>query len=305
MRDAFVEALTKLAGSDKDVILLTGDLGFGIFEAFEARFPTQYFNVGIAEQNMVGLATGLSLEGKKVVVYSIGNFASLRCLEQIRNDACYHDANITIVASGGGFSYGQLGMSHHTTEDLAILRSLPNMSVVAPCTAAEAAHAITEMVDRGGVGYLRLDKTVADGAGNSVGFGIGNAVRHREGDDITLIATGGILSEVQVAAEKLADMGIAARVVGMHTIKPIDQNEILDAVKTTGGIVTVEEHNSDGGLGAAICEVCMDNGVLPKKFSRLALDNRYSSIVGSPQYMRSSYGLDSLAIIARVEALVL
>ena len=122
MRDAFINALTDLAENDKDIVLLTGDLGFGVFEEFEARFPGQYFNVGIAEQNMMGLAAGLSLEGKKVVAYSIGNFASLRCLEQIRNDACYHDASITIVASGGGFSYGSLGMSHHTTEDLAIFR---------------------------------------------------------------------------------------------------------------------------------------------------------------------------------------
>lgn len=304
MRDAFVEGLTEAAGADKDVVLLTGDLGFGIFEDFEARFPNQYFNVGIAEQNMIGLATGLSLEGKKVVVYSIGNFASLRCLEQLRNDACYHDANITVVASGGGFSYGQLGMSHHTTEDLAILRSLPNMAVVAPCTAAEAGHTIIDMVNRDGVGYLRLDKTVAEDSGNSQTFAIGKSVRHRDGDDIALIATGGILSEVQVAAEKLAGMGIAARVIGMHTIKPIDENEILDAAQTAGGIVTVEEHNRDGGLGAAICEVCMDNGVFPKKFSRLALDNRYSSIVGSPQYMRSSYGLDSSAIISHVTMLL-
>ena len=145
MRNAFLAALTTLAEKDKDIILLTADLGYGVFEEFESKFPNQYFNVGVAEQNMTGIASGLSLEGKKVVTYSIGNFPTLRCLEQIRNDACYHDANIVVVASGGGFSYGSLGMSHHATEDLAILRALPNISVVAPCTANEAGEAMEAM----------------------------------------------------------------------------------------------------------------------------------------------------------------
>ena len=146
MRDNFINVLTDLAKNDKEIVLLTGDLGFGVFEKFESSFPDQYFNVGVAEQNMIGLATGLALEGKKVVTYSIGNFGILRCLEQIRNDACYHDVNITVIANGGGFSYGSLGMSHHTTEDLAILRALPNMSVIAPCTTNEAGDAIKALL---------------------------------------------------------------------------------------------------------------------------------------------------------------
>jgi transketolase len=305
MRDAFINALTKVAENDRNVVLLTGDLGFGVFENFEARFPGQYFNVGIAEQNMMGLASGLSLEGKKVVAYSIGNFASLRCLEQIRNDVCYHDANVTIVASGGGFSYGPLGMSHHTTEDLAILRSLPNISVVAPCTAKEAGESIEVMVERGGVNYLRLDKTAADDAGPASPFSIGKSIRHKEGTDITLIAIGGILNEVKVAAAELTKVGIDARVVGMHSIKPIDIAEIIDATTNTGGLVTVEEHNKDGGLGSAVCEVCMDRGAFPKRFLRIGLDNIYSSIVGSPDYMRSKYGMDSDAIVAKVKMVLM
>ena len=143
MRDAFTTALTKLAEKDKNIVFLTGDLGYGVFDNFESRFNQQYFNVGISEQNMIGLATGLALEGKKIVTYSIGNFGTLRCLEQIRNDACYHDVNITIVANGGGFSYGPLGMSHHTTEDLSIMRAFPNISVLAPCTEHDASEATT------------------------------------------------------------------------------------------------------------------------------------------------------------------
>jgi len=300
MRDNFINALIKLAEKDKEIVLLTGDLGFGVFEKFESSFPGQYFNVGVAEQNMIGLATGLALEGKKVVTYSIGNFGILRCLEQIRNDACYHDANITIIANGGGFSYGSLGMSHHTTEDLAILRALPNMSVVAPCTADEAGEAITAMIMNGGTGYLRLDKSSAKDCLSKEPFVIGKSRRYKEGKDITLIATGSILGEANTASVELRKLGIEVRVVGMHSIKPIDVDEITDAVSHTGGIVTIEEHNKDGGLGSAISEVCMDLGMIPGKFLRIGLENKYSSIVGSQQYLRSRYDMDSKAIVKKV-----
>ena len=301
MRDNFINALINLAKNDKDIVLLTGDLGFGVFEKFESSFPGQYFNVGVAEQNMTGVATGLSLEGKKVVTYSIGNFATLRCLEQIRNDACYHNVNISIVANGGGFSYGSLGMSHHATEDLAILRALPNMSVVAPCTGNEAGEAITAMIMNGGTGYLRLDKTSAKDCFSNDPFVIGKSRRYKEGKDITLIATGGILGEANTASIELKKIGIEARVVGMHSIKPIDVGEIIDAVSNTGGIVTIEEHNKDGGLGSAVSEVCMDLGMIPRKFLRIGLENKYSSIVGSQLYLRSRYDMDSVSIINRVK----
>jgi transketolase len=304
MRDSLLKALTLLAKNNKDVVLLTADLGFGVFEEFESSFPGQFFNVGVAEQNMTSIATGLALEGKSVVTFSIGNFPILRCLEQIRNDACYHDANITIVASGGGFSYGALGMSHHATEDLSILRALPNISVVAPCTDQEAGEATTALIQAGGVGYLRLDKTAAEDCMIESNFVIGGSMRHKEGSDITLIATGGILGDTNIASIELKKLGVDARVVGMHSIKPIDKDEIIDAATNTGGIVTIEEHNKDGGLGSAVSEVCMDYGVMPKKFLRIGLENMYSSIVGSQQYLRSRYEMDSEAIVSKVMKLV-
>ena len=300
MRDAFINSLTELAENDKDIILLTGDLGFGVFEEFETRFPGQYFNVGIAEQNMMGLAAGLSLEGKKVVAYSIGNFASLRCLEQIRNDACYHDANITVVASGGGFSYGSLGMSHHTTEDLAILRALPNMVVVAPCTKNEAKEATKQLVSTKGVGYLRLDKTAAEEVALAQPFSIGKSRIFREGTDLTLIATGGILEEAVLAAKELEQFGLDVKILGIHTVKPIDKEEILKSALETGGLVVIEEHNKDGGLGSAVAEVCMDHAVLPNKFLRIGLNNTFSSIVGSQHYLRAQYEIDHKAIVSSV-----
>lgn len=305
MRDAFLNKLTQLAANDKDIILLTADLGFGVFEEFEAAFPGQYFNVGVAEQNMTGLAAGLALEGKKVVTYSIGNFPTLRCLEQIRNDACYHNLNITIVASGGGFSYGALGMSHHTTEDIAILRALPAMSVVAPCTAWEAGEATEALIKNNGTSYLRLDKTAfKQDAAIFSNFAIGGSIKYKEGKDITLLATGGILQDAMQAANILKEQGVNASVISMHSIKPIDKNAIIDAANETGGIVTIEEHNIDGGLGSAVAEVCMDNGVTPKAFLRIGLNNQYSSIVGSQSYLKAYYKMDVNAIVKRVQALL-
>ena len=303
MRDAFINALTELAEKDKDIVLLTGDLGFGVFEEFENRFPDQYFNVGVAEQNMIGLATGLSLEGKKVIAYSIGNFASLRCLEQIRNDASYHDTNVTIVASGGGFSYGSLGMSHHTTEDIAILRAIPNMTVVAPCTKNDAMEATKELINRKGVGYLRLDKTAAEDS-SADPFIIGKSRIFKDGTDLTLIATGGILEEAILAANELKSFNLNIKIIGIHTVKPIDSKEILRSASHTGGLVVIEEHNKDGGLGSAIAEVCVDNNVLPKKFLRIGLDNTFSSIVGSQHYLREQYNIDHKAIVTSVKKLL-
>ena len=303
MRDAFLDKLTQLAAKDKDIVLLTADLGFGVFEDFESRFPGQYFNVGVAEQNMTGLAAGLALEGKKVITYSIGNFPTLRCLEQIRNDACYHDLNITIVASGGGFSYGSLGMSHHTTEDIAILRALPGMVVIAPGTAWEAGKATEALIKSEGAGYLRLDKTAAQ-VDSQPQFSLGGSIRYKDGIDITLLTTGGILSDVIQASELLQEQGINVRVINMHTIKPIDKDVIISAVNETGGIVTIEEHNIDGGLGSAVAEVCMDFGVIPEVFLRIGLDNKYSSIVGTQDYLKEHYGMNQMAIVKKVQSLL-
>tara|TARA_B110000008_G_C16977082_1_gene566318 strand:- start:3044 stop:3967 length:924 start_codon:yes stop_codon:yes gene_type:complete len=300
MRNTFIKSLTKLAEEDPDIVLLTGDLGFGVFEEFEAKFPGQYFNVGIAEQNMMGLAVGLSREGKKVVTYSIGNFSTLRCLEQIRNDACYHNANIIIVSNGGGFSYGALGMSHHTTEDLAIMRALPGMTVVAPCTQSEVDNATKLLIKRGGVSYLRLDKTIADDGVIVAPFSIGKIVKYREGKELTLIAIGGILQEALSAAIELSKLDVDIRVLGVHTLKPLDEQQIIMAAKETKGIITIEEHNIIGGLASAVAETCIDNNLCPSIFKKIGLDDKYSSIVGSQNFLRQKYKMDCNAIFDSV-----
>jgi len=294
MRDSFIKRLTILAEHDPRIMLLTGDLGFGVLTNYAKQFPRQYLNVGVAEQNMTGLATGLALEGRIVFTYSIANFPTLRCLEQIRNDACYHGANVKVVAIGGGFSYGSLGISHHATEDLAIMRALPDITVVSPGDRWEAAEAAEAIAYTPGACYLRLDKSFApETRGEQEQFTLGRARTVREGQDLTLIATGGILEVALAVAERLAsELLIECRVLSMHTIVPIDHEAIRLACEQTQGIITIEEHSIYGGLGSAIAEVCMDEGWQPHIFRRLALRAGFSSVVGDQHYLRHVYGLD-------------
>ncbi|RPF75034.1 MAG: transketolase [Rickettsiales bacterium TMED289] len=297
MRDAFVKQLNKLAEKDKKIFFITADLGFGVFDEFSKRFPNQYLNVGVAEQNMTGIATALALEGRKVFTYSIANFATLRCLEQIRNDASYHEANITIVASGGGFTYGGLGMSHHATEDIAIMRALPGIRVVAPCTAWETFHATRALAFSKGVNYLRIEKGGdKKPPKKNTNFRIGRAIEMMPGKDITIIATGGILKECIKASKTLLKDNIFAQVVSMHSIKPLDEKFIRDCARKTKRIITVEEHNKIGGLGSAVSEVLSQNN-LDCHLKVIALDDVFSSVVGSQDYLRSLYKLDHKEII--------
>ncbi|KQX35637.1 hypothetical protein ASD04_12665 [Devosia sp. Root436] len=297
MRDAFVAALVSAAQSDEKILLVTGDLGFGTFDPFVKAIPERFINVGVAEQNMIGVSTGLGLEGYKVFAYSIGNFSTLRCLEQIRNDAAYHEANLTIIGSGGGFTYGALGMSHHATEDLSILRALPGITVVAPCDAWETTQAVTLLAAAKGVSYLRIEKQTPLRTGDlGIPFVLGKARRLREGRDITIIGSGGVLAHADSVAQRLAERGLSARVVSMHTLKPLDDAEILDALRDTRAILTIEENTILGGLGGAVAEVIAESG-RSVPFRRLGMQDVYSSVVGSQDYLRQYYGMGIDAIL--------
>jgi len=301
MRDRFVQRLCQMADNDPRIMLITGDLGFGVLDDFRRRFPGQFINAGVAEQNMTGIATGLALEGYIVYTYSIANFVFMRCLEQIRNDAAYHDANVNVVSVGGGFSYGALGISHHATEDLAIMRSLPGVTVVSPGDFWEASEATEAVAHTPGVCYLRLDKSAAEvTVGGEQHFQLGKIRQVREGADLTLAATGGILAEALAAADQLAQQGIQARVLSVHTLKPLDLEAIVCAAEETGGIVTLEEHTVDGGLGGAIAENLLETGIMPGFFHRMGLREGFSSTVGSQTFLRARYGIDRDAVVAKV-----
>lgn len=305
MRDTFVRSFETLAEADPRLFLITGDLGFGVLDGFARRRSHQFLNAGVAEQNMTGLATGLALDGRIVFTYSIANFPVLRCLEQIRNDAAYHEANVKVVAIGGGFSYGALGMSHHATEDLAILRAIPGITVVSPGCLWEVESATEAIVRTKGVCYLRLDKSNA-GRTNRGGerFTLGAIRTLREGTDVTLAATGGILSMAMEAADLLAQAGIAARVLSVHTLRPFDADTVLRACRETGGLITIEEHVVDGGLGGLVAETCLEAGVTPRSFYRIGLRAGFSSIVGAQAYLRQCYGMDVNTIVTRATEMV-
>jgi len=301
MRTVFNKTLLEIARKDKRIFLVLADIGYGEIEPFAKAFPDRYFNVGVAEQNMTDVACGLALEGNIAVTYSIANFPTLRCLEQIRNDVCYHNVNVKIVIIGGGLAYGALGVSHHSTEDLAIMRALPDMVVVAPADFAEAEAATYAMIEHPGPVYYRCGyKKEPPLHQGRIDFKLGEAIQARPGNDITLIGTGTITYRAYQAAEILAKDGIQARVLSMHTVKPIDAEAILKAADETGGIITVEEHNIIGGLGGAVAEVLAESG-LSVSFKRIGLPDTYVHIVGSHDWLLNKFGFspDSIAQTAK------
>lgn len=293
MRDNFISELNKLASVDDSIILITGDLGFGVLTEFAQKFPKQFINAGVAEQNMTGLACGLASEGFKVYTYSIGNFPTLRCLEQIRNDICYHDVNVTVVSVGAGFSYGQLGVSHFATEDLAIMRSIPNMKVVAPSDSWETNILTNQMYQINGPKYLRLDKGIAGLPDDSFNIKFGEANIVHGGNDVTIVSIGGILKEAIIASNRLKEYNIDARVISYHSLKPFDENKIIDAAKETGGIVCIEEHSKIGGLASTVSETLMHAKVFPGFFKCIGIDDEFPTIVGDQEYLRNHYKINS------------
>ncbi len=305
MRTAFIETLFELARHDKRIVLITGDLGFRVVTPFMEQLPKQFVNAGVAEQNMTGLAAGMALSGKVVFTYSIANFPTLRCLEQIRNDVCYHNANVKIVAVGGGFAYGSMSVTHHATEDLAIMRALPNMIVVAPGDPVETREATRAVVAQPGPCYLRLGKAgEPEVHKNSIQFSLGKAIRLRDGDDLTVISTGGLLQTAVRTATRLAEIGLETRVLSMHTLKPLDTEAVLAAARETRAIVTLEEHSIIGGLGSAVAEVLAEAGGVQARFKRLGLPPYFSHHVGSQDFLRERHGLTEDGILKSVQPLL-
>ena len=291
MRTAFIKTLESLAEINKDIFLIVGDLGFGVTTNFAEKYPEQYLNCGIAEQNMTGMAAGLALSGKIVLTYSIANFPTIRPLEQIRNDVCYHNANVKIVAVGGGFCYGALGPTHFATEDLAVMRALPNITVLAPGDPWETSAATKAMIKHKGPVYLRLGRAGEPFVHNGeVNFKIGKAIKIKEGHDVTIFAIGGMVYNSLKAAEILESKGLSVRLFSLGTLKPLDEECILESAKNTKAIITVEEHSIIGGLGSAVAEVLCESGInIP--FKRLGVPSEFPERVGDQEWFLSKYNL--------------
>lgn len=304
MRDRFIQTLCRIAEKDPRLTLVTGDLGFAVLDEFRSRFPAQFINAGVAEQNMTLVATGMALEGHTVFTYSIGNFPTLRCLEMIRNDAAYHGANVKVVSVGGGFSYGQLGISHHATEDLAIMRSLPGVTCFSPTSLWETAEVTVAAIQTPGTCFLRLDKDKGPDGPPEETFQVGQPRLIRRGTDVVFAVTGGILSEVVQAADALETQGVTSSVYSIHTLKPLHPQRLIEAARQHRAFVSVEEHSVHGGLSSAILEKLADVGAVPARFLRIGLDDCFSSIVGTQGYLRSAYSMDTQSIVRRTLALL-
>lgn len=301
MRDTFVRILIECAKNDKNIELITGDLGFGVLKPFWEQCPDQFTNAGIAEQNMTGVAAGMALTGKNVFTYSIGNFPTLRCIEQIRNDCAYHNANVKVVCVGGGFVYGSLGMSHQATEDLAVLRSMPDVVVMAPADLVEAEECTKALARYQGTAYLRLgrggEKRIHDRIEN---FQIGKAIKVCDGERVALFSTGAIFEEIAPTCEMLREKGINPTVYTFPTVKPIDKATIEKVANEVDLIVTCEEHNILGGFGGAVAEVMAEMRNKRATLLRVGLNDEYSVRVGNQKYLREQYGIDAKSIAGRI-----
>jgi transketolase len=301
VRTAFINELFALAKQDPRIVLIVGDLGFGVVTPFMEHLPAQFLNAGVAEQNMTGMAAGMALSGKIALTYSIANFPTLRCLEQVRNDVCYHNANVKVVSVGGGFTYGAMGATHHAIEDLAMMRALPGLLVVAPGDPIEARAATRAIIEYTGPCYVRLGKAGEPIVHSSpINFELGKAIHMREGRDATLISIGGILQNTVRAAERLAKKGIETRVLSMHTLKPLDVDAVLAAARETEAIFTIEEHSILGGLGTAVAEVLAETEGIKAPLKRIGVPPAFSPHIGSQEYMLQCHGLTDEAIALTV-----
>lgn len=309
MRDTFVRTLIEEAKKNENIELITGDLGFGVLKPFFEQLPNQFTNAGIAEQSMTGIAAGMALCGKTVFTYSIGNFPTLRCIEQIRNDCAYPHANVKIVCVGGGFVYGSLGMSHQATEDIAIMRALPEVTVVCPGDLVEAAEATKAIANMPGTVYLRLGRGGEKRIHNKIdNFQIGKAIKIQDAKKdcnkkIALFSTGAILDEATEAVKILEESGIGVEEYSFHTVKPIDKDVILDCASRYDYIVTVEEHNIIGGFASAVSEVLSDSDE-KARLIKIGLNDEYCSKVGNQKYLRSQYNMVAKDIVNKVKEML-
>jgi len=296
MRDAYFRALAELGARDERVWALTGDLGIGLFDRFCEAAPGRYLNVGIAEQNLVGVAAGLAYAGKLPFAYSIAPFVTSRAHDQVRVDVACAGANVKLVGVGSGVSYGTLGPTHHAIDDIALTRVLPGMTVLAPGDPAEAGRAARAACAHEGPVYLRLGKNGEPALlPEAAGFRIGRAVQLRDGGDVTIACTGTALREATAAADLLAGQGIDATLLHFGTVKPFDADALIVAAARTGAVVTVEEHSIVGGFGSAAAEALAEAGV-GAVLRRVGLPDTFAHAVGSRDYLVDRYGLSGPAV---------
>lgn len=301
MRNAFIDELTAIAELDDKIFLVVGDLGFGVIENFEKKFPNQFLNAGVAEQNMMGMAAGLASAGYKVFVYSIGNFPVFRCLEQIRNDVCYHQLNVSIVSIGSGLSYGALGYSHHTVDDIGVMNALPGITIYSPADAGETRTVLRASLSVETPKYFRLGKSGEPDLFNSSPSQFPRWSNLNQGKQLLLLTTGAVAIEAKEAAKILRVEGIEIAVYAIPILKPMTLEKEL--IKQFQNILIVEEHSVSGGLGSIISEqIALNRHNV--NIVKLALPDDVYHELGSQKYLRTYFGIDSVGIANKVREML-
>jgi transketolase len=299
MRNAFADEILKLALADERIVVLSGDIGNRLFDKFKAAMPTRFYNCGVAEANMISLAAGLASSGLRPVCYTITPFVTTRCLEQIKLDVCYHSMPVTIVGTGSGLSYAALGSTHHSFEDLAIMRSLPGMNVLAPADAPELRSAMRWAFAQNQPAYLRIGKKGEPVITEEAAFTVGRWQCLRTGSSATLLACGTILSEVLAAADLLAKDNIQAAVWNCASVKPLDLEAL--AHFSSSPVFSIEEHSVLGGLGSAVAEF-LSARKNPPRLIRLGIPDEFLHDCGEQEEARVYCGLDAASLARRIAA---
>lgn len=301
MRNAFASELTALATDDPRIVLLSGDIGNRLFDEYRSVAANRFLNCGVAEANMMSMAAGMALSGLRPVAYTITPFITQRCYEQIRDDVAYHRAAVVLVGTGSGLSYGMLGPTHHSLEDIAMMRILPNMTVVCPGDPLEVRMALRAALSHDGPVYLRLGKKGEPTVHASTPeFAIGRAISLRRGSDVCLVSTGNTLSLAASAAEQAERQGVSCGVVSMHTVKPLDERFLESVFATHRLVVTIEEHTKLGGLGGAVAEWMTEQEPQAARLLRVNTPDRFLHEIGDQEFLRSAVGLTPQSIADRV-----
>jgi transketolase len=306
MRKTCLDLVYELARRDKRVLFIGSDLGIGTLKQFKAEMPDRFFMEGVSEANIIGVAAGLALEGKIVYINTIATFLTRRCFEQVALDLCLHDANVRLIGSGGGMVYAPLGPTHEAIDDVAIFRTLPRMTILAPADADEMKRLMPLTVDHAGPVYIRLGKGGDPIVTNDrTPFQIGKAIPMCDGGDALIVTTGIMLKPALDAAEALRKDGIEAAVLHMPTIKPFDAETVVELASRVPAIVTLEEHNIIGGLGSAVAETIAEaNFDAPKRFKRIGLPDVFPDQYGSQASLMARYGLTAERVVETVRSLM-
>lgn len=303
MRNAFAEEITQLAMTDESIVLLSGDIGNRLFDTFKAKCPGRFHNCGVAEANMIGVAAGLAQAGMRPVCYTIAPFITYRCMEQIRVDVCYHHLPVTIVGTGAGLAYASLGATHHSCEEVGMLRLLPGLTVLAPADPMEVRGCLRAVLEQPNPAYLRIGKKGEPAVHTAVpSLAIGSSIVMRDGDVVSLLVAGVLLPNALAAAGLLAARGISAEVISCPTIKPLDIQLLSRVFRSRRIVATLEEHSVLGGFGGSVAEWLTDQSEISARLLRFGTPDEFLHETCEQENAHEKFGLTSEAIAARIEA---